>query len=33
MPEERFTSLLRQRAATQGRNLEGAAAETEKRPA
>lgn len=33
MPEERFTSLLRQRAATQGRNLEGASPETEKRPA
>jgi EAL domain-containing protein (putative c-di-GMP-specific phosphodiesterase class I) len=33
MPEERFTSLLRQRAATQGRNLEGAASETEKPPA
>jgi EAL domain-containing protein (putative c-di-GMP-specific phosphodiesterase class I) len=27
MPEERFISLLRQRAATQGRNLDGAKAE------
>jgi EAL domain-containing protein (putative c-di-GMP-specific phosphodiesterase class I) len=26
MPQERFVSLLRQRAATQGHNLEGAAA-------
>jgi EAL domain-containing protein (putative c-di-GMP-specific phosphodiesterase class I) len=32
MPQERFVSLLRQRAATQGLSLEGAAA-TEKRPA
>jgi hypothetical protein len=32
MPQERFVSLLRQRAATQGHNLEGAAT-TEKRPA
>src|SRR5215813_7244919 len=32
MPQERFVSLLRQRAATQGHNLEGAAA-TEKQPA
>jgi EAL domain-containing protein (putative c-di-GMP-specific phosphodiesterase class I) len=31
MPQERFVSLLRQRAATQGLSLEGAA--TEKRPA
>src|SRR5215831_16750579 len=31
MPEERFVSLLRQRAATQGRNLDGAA--SEKHPA
>ncbi|HKS84772.1 MAG TPA: EAL domain-containing response regulator [Pseudolabrys sp.] len=31
MPEERFVSLLRQRAATQGRNLDGAA--PEKHPA
>jgi EAL domain-containing protein (putative c-di-GMP-specific phosphodiesterase class I) len=31
MPEERFISLLRQRAATQGRNLD--ATESEKRPA
>lgn len=33
MPEERFVSLLRQRAATQGRNLESALGATEKRPA
>jgi len=33
MPEERFASLLRQRAATQGHNLEGASSATEKRPA
>jgi EAL domain-containing protein (putative c-di-GMP-specific phosphodiesterase class I) len=33
MPEERFVSLLRQRAATQGRNLDTALNETEKRPA
>jgi EAL domain-containing protein (putative c-di-GMP-specific phosphodiesterase class I) len=33
MPEERFVSLLRQRAATQGLSLDGAARETEKRPA
>ena len=33
MPEERFISLLRQRAATQGRNLEATAPESEKRPA
>jgi EAL domain-containing protein (putative c-di-GMP-specific phosphodiesterase class I) len=33
MPEERFISLLRQRAATQGRNLDTAATESEKRPA
>jgi EAL domain-containing protein (putative c-di-GMP-specific phosphodiesterase class I) len=34
MPEERFISLLRQRAATQGRDLAGAAARVpEKRPA
>lgn len=34
MPEERFVSLLRQRAATQGRTLPGATAKTpEKRPA
>jgi len=33
MPEERFVSLLRQRAATQGRNLDNAASEPEKRPA
>jgi hypothetical protein len=32
MPQERFVSLLRQRAATQGLSLEGAAA-TEKQPA
>jgi len=32
MPEERFISLLRQRAATQGRNLDAAAAQTEKQP-
>jgi EAL domain-containing protein (putative c-di-GMP-specific phosphodiesterase class I) len=30
MPEERFISLLRQRAATQGRNLDAAAPKTEK---
>ena len=30
MPEERFVSLLRQRAATQGRNLDDAAREIEK---
>lgn len=33
MPEERFISLLRQRAATQGQSLDGATSETEKRPA
>jgi len=33
MPEERFVSLLRQRAATQGRNLDAAKARTEKHPA
>jgi len=33
MPEERFVSLLRQRAATQGLSLDGAPRETEKRPA
>ena len=33
MPEERFVSLLRQRAATQGRNLDAAKAQTEKHPA
>ena len=33
MPEERFISLLRQRAATQGRNLDATAPESEKRPA
>lgn len=33
MPQERFVSLLRQRAATQGHSLEGAPAATEKRPA
>jgi EAL domain-containing protein (putative c-di-GMP-specific phosphodiesterase class I) len=33
MPEERFVSLLRQRAATQGRNLDSAPTGTEKRPA
>ncbi len=33
MPEERFVSLLRQRAATQGRNLDGAARDAEKHPA
>ncbi len=34
MPEERFVSLLRQRAATQGRNLEAARrAKAEKQPA
>jgi EAL domain-containing protein (putative c-di-GMP-specific phosphodiesterase class I) len=33
MPEERFISLLRQRAATQGRSLDAAAAKSEKRPA
>jgi EAL domain-containing protein (putative c-di-GMP-specific phosphodiesterase class I) len=32
MPEERFISLLRQRAATQGRNLDAAAPKTEKQP-
>ncbi len=32
MPEERFISLLRQRAATQGRNLDAPAAQTEKQP-
>lgn len=32
MPEERFISLLRQRAATQGRNLDGATSEADKRP-
>jgi len=32
MPEERFISLLRQRAATQGRNLDAAAPQTEKQP-
>jgi len=32
MPQERFVSLLRQRAATQGLSLEGAGA-TENRPA
>ena len=32
MPEERFVSLLRQRAATQGRNLDAPAAKTEKQP-
>jgi len=32
MPQERFVSLLRQRAATQGLSLEGAVA-AEKRPA
>jgi EAL domain-containing protein (putative c-di-GMP-specific phosphodiesterase class I) len=32
MPEERFISLLRQRAATQGRNLDAGAAQTEKQP-
>ena len=30
MPEERFISLLRQRAATQGRNLDAAVPKTEK---
>ena len=33
MPEERFVSLLRQRAATQGRNLDAAIGQTEKHPA
>jgi EAL domain-containing protein (putative c-di-GMP-specific phosphodiesterase class I) len=33
MPHERFVSLLRQRAATQGLSLEGAAGQTDKRPA
>ena len=33
MPEERFASLLRQRGAPQGRNLDGASSEPEKRPA
>jgi sensor c-di-GMP phosphodiesterase-like protein len=33
MPEERFVSLLRQRAATQGRNLEGASNAAAKSPA
>ena len=33
MPEERFLSLLRQRAATQGRNLPAAARTAEKHPA
>src|SRR5215813_975934 len=33
MPEERFISLLRQRAATQGRNLDGAKVESQKQPA
>lgn len=33
MPEERFVSLLRQRAATQGRSLDGASREAEKHPA
>jgi EAL domain-containing protein (putative c-di-GMP-specific phosphodiesterase class I) len=32
MPEERFISLLRQRAATQGRSLDAAAPKTEKQP-
>ena len=32
MPEERFVSLLRQRAATQGRNLDATAPKTEKQP-
>jgi hypothetical protein len=32
-PEERFVSLLRQRAATQGHSLDGATSKTEKRPA
>ncbi len=33
MPEERFISLLRQRAATQGRNLDAVTGQAEKRPA
>jgi EAL domain-containing protein (putative c-di-GMP-specific phosphodiesterase class I)/CheY-like chemotaxis protein len=33
MPQERFVSLLRQRAATQGLSLEGASGSAEKRPA
>ena len=33
MPEERFVSLLRQRAATQGRNLDSASSVGEKQPA
>ena len=32
MPEERFISLLRQRAATQGRSLDGTAKEPHKQP-
>jgi sensor c-di-GMP phosphodiesterase-like protein len=32
MPEERFISLLRQRAATQGRSLDATAPKTEKQP-
>jgi len=33
MPEERFVSLLRQRAATQGRNLDASTSEAKKQPA
>jgi len=33
MPEERFVSLLRQRAATQGRNLDAPTSEAKKQPA
>jgi EAL domain-containing protein (putative c-di-GMP-specific phosphodiesterase class I) len=33
MPEKRFVSLLRQRAATQGRNLDGPKSQAEKEPA
>jgi len=33
MPQERFVSLLRQRAATQGLSLEGAGGTTGKQPA